>query len=215
MSNGKGNRWGDHQGIPKQLIEIGGETLLQRIVRQFRSVDPDAEIIISSSDPRHETEGARRYSPLVNEIELDRFVDELLIDDTCFLYGDTYYEDNAVKIIASSDDQALSFYGDERSIAGISCRNAAIMRSHISQVRRAFLSGRITTCIGWQVYQSYFDQLFEPLVVGEGLISVAGEIAGFNSPDDLRDFIDGKARMTQFVLAQAKQEFSIGEFALR
>lgn len=198
MANGKGSRWGGHLGIPKQLIEIEGETLLKRIVRQVRQFEPNAEIVISSSDSRHETAGARRHEPLVNEIELDRFVDELLIDDTCFLYGDTFYTDEAVLAIANAGDTALSFFGDVRSIAGVSCKDAARMREHLHVVREAYLSGKITNCIGWQVYQSYSGQLYEPLSIGSNFVSLAGEVAGFNSPEDLREFMDRLERKPEF-----------------
>ena len=74
MANGHGTRWGGHSGIPKHLIEFEGETLLRRITRQLRALDPDAEVVISASNPDYETEGARRHTPRVNELEIDRFV---------------------------------------------------------------------------------------------------------------------------------------------
>lgn len=190
MANGKGSRWGDHLGIPKQLIEIHGETLLARIARQVAQLDPEAEIIISSSDPRHNTPGARRYAPLRNEIELDRFVEELLIDDTCFLYGDTFYTDTAIRQIIRSGPQPIIFFGDSRSIAGVSCNDAKLMLSHLQKVREYYLSGKLDDCIGWQVYQSYTGQLFQRLKVGSEYRDLSGGVAGFNSPEDLRDFID-------------------------
>lgn len=190
MANGKGSRWGGHLGIPKQLIEFGGESLLARITRQVSELDPGADVVVSSSDPRHETRGARRHEPIHNEIELDRFVDELLIDNTCFLYGDTFYTEEALRRIVSSQDEPLAFFGDTQSIAGISCRDARIMRQHLRTVRQAYLAGEISKCIGWQVYQSYTGQLFEPLAIGTEYGDLAGQIAGFNSPEDLRKFID-------------------------
>ena len=68
MANGKGIRWNDYLGIPKHLISVEEETLLERIVRQVTERNPTAEIIISSSDPRCETPGAIRYIPRRNEI---------------------------------------------------------------------------------------------------------------------------------------------------
>ncbi|NAZ16813.1 NTP transferase domain-containing protein [Glutamicibacter soli] len=190
MSNGKGSRWGGHLGIPKQLIEIGGETLLARIARQVRELDPEAEVIVSSSDPRHDTPGVRRHTPARNEIELDRFVPELLVDGSCFLYGDTFYSDEAMAEIVHSGHEALNFFGDERSIVGVSCRRAEVMMKHLERVRAAYLAGDLESCIGWQVYQAYIGKLFEPLHIGAEYHHLTGKTSGFNSPEDLRDFID-------------------------
>lgn len=190
MANGKGTRWGGHLGIPKQLIEIGGETLLRRIVRQLGYFDPGAEVIISSSDARHETDGAIRHEPMRNEIELDRFVQELITDDTCFLYGDTFYTDEAISRITEANNDPLSFFGDERSIVGVSCRNAETFSTRLAEVRDGYEKGRLSSCIGWQVYDSYTGQLYSDRIVEKSFVWLTQLTAGFNSPEDLRRFID-------------------------
>lgn len=192
MANGHGTRWGGHLGIPKQLIEIRGETLLRRIVRQVSSFDPCAEIIISSSDPRHDTHGAIRYAPVRSEIELDRFVEELITNNTCFLYGDTFYADEALEIIVQASSQGVAFFGDDLSIVGVSCHDERQFRFHLNKVREAYMSGKIDNCIGWQVYQSFVGQLFEQRVIGEHFVRLEERMTcGFNSPEDLLRFIDG------------------------
>lgn len=190
MANGKGSRWGGHLGIPKQLIEIEGETLLRRIVRQLSYSDPNAEVVVSSSDARHETIGASRHVPKQNEIELDRFVHELIADDTCFLYGDTFYTDEAISLIAGASDDPISFFGDERSIVGVSCRQAEIFIKHLAEVREGYEQGHLATCIGWQVYESYTGQLYSDRIVDKSFVWLSKLTAGFNSPEDLRRFMD-------------------------
>ncbi|GAA1410570.1 hypothetical protein AUR04nite_12610 [Glutamicibacter uratoxydans] len=195
MANGRGTRWGSHLGIPKQLIEIEGETLLRRIVRQVSQFDPTAEVVISSGDPRHETEGAVRYVPLRNEIELDRFVEELITNNTCFLYGDTYYSDEAIRIIVRAASQGVAFFGDERSIVGVSCHDESLFRHHLQNVRDAFAARQIENCIGWQVYQSFVGRLFDDIEIGDYFVRLDERMTcGFNSPEDLRKFIDVMGR---------------------
>ena len=36
LANGDGKRWGNYMGVPKQLLEIDGETILHRMVRLLR-----------------------------------------------------------------------------------------------------------------------------------------------------------------------------------
>ena len=97
MADGKGTRWQNYNDIPKHLIEIGGETLLGRTVRLLKEGDPDGQVIITSHDSRYELPGAQRYEPKNNHLEIDRFTEELIEDQICFLYGDTFYSESAME----------------------------------------------------------------------------------------------------------------------
>lgn len=211
MANGKGIRWNDYLGIPKHLISVEDETLLERIIRQVTERNPTAEIIISSSDPRCETPGAIRYIPRRNEIELDRFVPELLCDGICFLYGDTYYTDQAMDIIFSTERGAMTFFGTKKSLVAIKSWNHAEFTHHLDAVRSAYLAGQISTCKGWQVYRSYVglaleggpvsEPVAEGILIGNGskrkdgvdshegaFVHLSDETCDFNRPHDLTNF---------------------------
>lgn len=45
LANGEGTRWHNYKGVPKQLIEIDGETILSRMVRLLRAEGVKAENI--------------------------------------------------------------------------------------------------------------------------------------------------------------------------
>ena len=109
MADGKGTRWNNYHDIPKHFIEVGGETLLTRTVRLLRLFDAGCEIIITSHDPRYEVEGARRHEPVNNVLEIDRFTTELIENNVCFLYGDTFYSDSAIQSIVSTKTDDLMF----------------------------------------------------------------------------------------------------------
>lgn len=166
MADGKGTRWNNYHNIPKHLIEIDGETLLARTVRLLRENDARADIVITSHDPRYEVPGARRYEPQNNHLEIDRFTEELIADDVCFLYGDTFYSESVIQKIADTPAEKLLFFGNERSIVAIKVADGALFRQHVDRVRALFLAGKIEKCIGWQVYQS-----FEGLPFGEKTIA--------------------------------------------
>ena len=112
MADGKGTRWNLHQGIPKHFIKVNGETLLERTVRLLRQYDPSCQVIITSHDPRYEVDGALRYEPKNNVLEIDRFTAELIENDVCFLYGDTYYSEISAKTIVETDAEDLLFFGN-------------------------------------------------------------------------------------------------------
>ena len=118
MADGKGTRWQNYNDIPKHFIEIGGETLLARTVRLLNEGDEAADVIITSHDPRYEVPGARRYEPLNNHLEIDRFTEELIGDDVCFLYGDTYYSQEAMDTILKTETEDMIFFGNDHSDCG-------------------------------------------------------------------------------------------------
>lgn len=72
MADGKGTRWNNYGDIPKHFIKVEGETLLARTVRLLHEYDPGCRVTITSHDPRYEVEGAVRYEPKNNVLEIDR-----------------------------------------------------------------------------------------------------------------------------------------------
>ena len=184
MADGKGTRWNNYHNIPKHLIEIDGETLLTRTVRLFRENDARADIVITSHDPRYEVPGARRYEPQNNHLEIDRFTEELIADDVCFLYGDTFYSESVIQKIADTPAEKLLFFGNERSIVAIKVADGALFRQHVDRVRALFLAGKIEKCIGWQVYQSFEGLPFGEKTIAADYILIQDGTEDFNSPAD-------------------------------
>ena len=184
MADGKGTRWNNYHNIPKHLIEIGGETLLARTVRLLRENDARADIVITSHDPRYEVPGARRYEPQNNHLEIDRFTEELIADDVCFLYGYTFYSESVIQKIADTPAEKLLFFGNERSIVAIKVADGALFRQHVDRVRALFLAGKIEKCIGWQVYQSFEGLPFGEKTIAADYILIQDGTEDFNSPAD-------------------------------
>ncbi len=187
MADGKGTRWANYQGIPKHLIEINGESLLERIVRLLKKYDRECEIIITSHDSRYEIEGAKRYEPRNNNIEIDRFTYELIEDDICFLYGDTYYSEEAIITIVNESLGDITFFGTSKSIVAIKVNNSEVFKYHIDKVKELYLNGKIQECIGWQVYQSYEDIPFGTKKIVNDFVIVDKTTRDFNSPVDLEE----------------------------
>lgn len=193
MANGQGTRWKMFQGIPKHLIEVDGETLLQRTTRLVKAVDPQAEVIISSSNPDCVADGATRYEPERNELEIDRFVPELICNDLVFLYGDTFYTEEAIRSIYDSPTGKLKFFGNDKSIVAVKVHDADTMRRNFDNVRKNYIEGRIDACKGWQVYHSYIDNEYDYEVskvheIGPDFITIDDATGDFNTPEDWVDF---------------------------
>lgn len=185
MADGKGVRWNNHDNIPKHFIEINGETLLGRSVRLLNELDKEAEVIITSHDPRYEIPGARRYEPQNNILEIDRFTSELIENHMCFLYGDTYYSEEAMKKIIQMGTEDLLFFGNGKTIVAVKIEDASIFRYHVNRVRELFLEGKIKQCIGWQVYQSFLNLPFGEKKIAGKYVYIQDGTQDFNEPEDL------------------------------
>lgn len=186
MADGKGARWNNYNNVPKHLIEINGETLLSRIVRLLKIYDSESQIIITSHDERYEVEGATRYEPQNNVLELDRFTRELIEDEICFLYGDTYYSQEAIQQIINGETEDVLFFGNLQSIVAVKIKKAEVFVRHLNNVRTLFEAGKINGCKGWQVYQSFADLPFDEKKIGKKYICINDETEDFNSLEDYK-----------------------------
>ena len=192
MADGKGSRWNNYMGHGKHDIRIGGETLLERTVRLVHEHDSTAEVIITSHNEAVNIDGAVRYEPKNNVLEIDRFTAELIGDDMCFLYGDVYYSEEAVKaIVGSADKQPLLFVGSKTSICAVLIKDGALFKSLYEKIRSMFLEGAIAECKGWQVYHLYAGLPLESREIGSGYLITDSFTRDFNSPDDYNEFIAG------------------------
>lgn len=184
MADGKGVRWGNYQNIPKHFVKIDGEVLIERTVRLLNEFDKDAEVIITSHDKRYEIPGSVRYEPLHNYLEIDRFTEELIEDNICFLYGDTYYSDKALKLITSSSTNDLLFFGNSKSIVAILVKDSNLFRKHINNVKELYLDKKIKNCKGWQVYQSFMNLEFDKKQIKDKYVIIDDGTTDYNTPEE-------------------------------
>jgi hypothetical protein len=121
MADGAGDRWlssvrgTEYQGLPKQLIQLNGQSLLERTVGLLYGFG-HRDVWITSHDSRMEVPGAKRYEPENNEHCLDKLQACKPIWDTkygtMFLYGDVYYTADAIaKITKIPVKDKFLFFG--------------------------------------------------------------------------------------------------------
>lgn len=188
MADGKGTRWNNYKNVPKHLVDVDGEILLARTVRLLKEYDPDSEVVITSHDERYEFEGATRYEPLNNVLEIDRFTYELIEDNICFLYGDTYYTEDAIWKIVSTNTDDLLFFGNNKSIVAIKVKDSKLFKDNIDKVKDLYLKKRINGCKGWQVYQSYQNLEFDKKQIADKFIVLDDNTNDYNTPEDYEKY---------------------------
>lgn len=189
MADGNMKRWDAGCDTPKHLLKIEDETLLERLVRQIHCTDINCQIIITSHNKQYEIPGAVRYEPQNNYLEIDRFTWEIIEDDICFLYGDTYYIDDVIEQISRTKTDGLHFIGTEKSIIAVIVHDGELFKQHINRVKQYYKLGKITDCKGWQVYQSYAGVSFGHRSMGYAFTLVSDENCDFNTLQEYKDFL--------------------------
>ena len=184
MADGKGTRWNNYLNIPKHFIEIDGETIIERTIRLLNEKDKDAEVIVTSHDKRYDLKGSTRYEPKNNILEIDRFTEELIENNICFLYGDTYYSDESIDRIINEPVEDILFFGNTTTIVAIKIKDGKLFKKHVDHVRDLFLKGEINTCKGWQVYTSFINGDYNKKEIKEKYIMLNDDTKDYNSPYD-------------------------------
>ncbi len=111
LAAGEGKRWNNYTGVPKHLISIDGETLIERTVRQVQSYADKVYVVGSSSSSAYQLKNAelfisnQEYIPL----EIHKFTSSrgLWSEQTLLLFGDVYYTDEAISIIAQETNDFM------------------------------------------------------------------------------------------------------------
>lgn len=96
LANGEGTRWHNYKGVPKQLIEIDGETILSRMVRLLKENGvPKKDIIICG--PFKDANATNIITKSKTKREVFEEVAGLAKGPFGILYGDCYYTEACIK----------------------------------------------------------------------------------------------------------------------
>ena len=185
MADGKGSRWNNYNNIIKPLIEINGETIIGRTVRLLNELDPNSEVIITSRNEKLDIEGSTRYVPKNNNEEIDRFTYELITDNICFLYGDTYYTEEAMLEIIQNKNDSLLFFGNDKKIFAIKVYNSNVFKNIINKIKEA---NKNDFSPGIMVFRE-FAKITGESNLNNIFVNVEDKTADFNYPKDYLNYI--------------------------
>jgi hypothetical protein len=111
LAAGEGKRWNNYTGVPKHLLEIDGESLIQRTTRQI-SAYADRTFVVGT-DNSYKTEFSELFIPEKKKspLEMHKFSssEELWSERTVLLFGDAYYTDEAISTIVQ-DTEDFTFF---------------------------------------------------------------------------------------------------------
>lgn len=186
MAAGTGTRWNNYLGVPKHLIEFNGETLLGRTTRLLKE-NGITDYVITCANSRY-----KEYGPTAAQTkydcEIDRFEETLTNGPICYLYGDVYYSENAIKQIINTETEDVLFFGHEWEIFAIKIKNRDLFFTHKKRVKDLYLSGEISRCIGWEVYRSMHNIPFSEHIISDRYIKIIDETDDIDYPEEYEIF---------------------------
>lgn len=191
MCSGKGTRWNNYLGVPKHLIEINGETLLARTTRLLKD-NGVYNYIITSSDVRYKQYGMTMPQSC-NDCEIDRF-EETDDEEICYLYGDVYYTEEAIKNIINTPTDEILFFGSNWEIFAIKIVNKKLFMEHKYKVKKLYLNKLIDRCIGWEIYRSLNNIPFDEHRITDRYFKILDGTDDIDYPEDYEKFVKEKTK---------------------
>lgn len=217
--------------IPKQLSVINGEPLVARTIRLLKE-NGIKDIIITSHDPRFDNLGAERYEPLYNDYDprnpktywLNGYSIELLNEPICFLCGDVYYSENAIKTIVETETDSTLFFctynnNDPRYIKrhdeplGYKVVDYKLFKEKIEETKK--LKDQGVTCrepVVWELYRVINGQYVNEHKMTKNYIAINDESCDIDSKYDillLREKIGGN----DMIRVEVIEDFTLERFA--
>ena len=117
---GEGDRWQMYHGIPKQLIEIEGQTLLERTVGLCKKMGVDDIWVVALPGSEVEKAALKLGVDVAEKTQhpypvgIDKVMSSEFLWDgtTVVLFGDVYFTKEALDIILTDErDTPITFYG--------------------------------------------------------------------------------------------------------
>ena len=93
------------------MIEINGETLLARTTRLLKE-NGATDYIITCANNCYAQYGLTMEQSY-HDCEIDRFEEINTNEPICYLYGDVYYTENAIKTIINTPADDVLYFGHE------------------------------------------------------------------------------------------------------
>lgn len=211
IAGGKGTRWDNYNGIPKHLLEVDGEPLINRTIRLLKEYNTD---IIVATDLPLNISGIEICKPVNTEgfYDADKFLSSSSFWNkngrTVILYGDVYFSEEALaKIFDYAHPDwtlfgrigASSFTGKNHGeLFAISFYHDYIpeFESALRRVIKLYNDGLIDRNGGWEVYKAMirlpdevFIYHFYPLA-GPRFVNIDDWTDDFDWPKDYEMFLE-------------------------
>jgi len=216
--------------IPRQLVEINGEKLIERTIRLLKKYGVE-NIIITAHDERFKGLGVDVYEPSSCNYDyatgegywLNAFPFEMMNEPVCFIWGDVYFSDEAIKTIVETEtDSTLFFctYNNESELyikhhdepLAYKIIDTELFKEHITRVKKMYDDGLCCRHpIVWEVYRSINGTDVNTHVMTNNFVAINDISCDIDSMNDLEE-IRKKAGGVKMVKCRVIKDFTLKDF---
>lgn len=219
MAAGGGERWGNYQNTPKQLIPVDGEPLIKRTIRQLKERGVTDIWMTVKQLKQYGELGVNEYIPKDNKIAIDRIYASRELSPAIYLYGDVFYSERAMDVILS-DTHEFRFFGraepgqlkPNREMYAIKANDWIIQKAgelrgmHLGhQIRYSLGKTLHYLCEGEKLNGTTKNFPVSRLVFGNGewktrwqyFTNINDETDDFDTPDQYRKFIQQRQKVVK------------------
>lgn len=190
--------------IPRQLVEVNGEPLIERTIRLLKE-NGVKDIIITANDERFNNLGVEVYNDKENKYDyinktgywLDAFPFELINEPVCFIWGDVYFSEDAIREIVeleSKEDlffctyknETIKYIKEHDEPLAYKVMNCERFKEHINKVKKMKDEGKCCRePIIWEVYRSIHNQDINTHIMTTDFIAINDESCDIDSVKDV------------------------------
>ena len=218
---------GQHKGFkePRQLSVINGERLLDRTIRLLKENGIN-DIIVTGT---YKLKDVIVYDPLDNDFDyntekgywLNAFSNEFLIEPVCFIWGDVYFSENAIKTIVNTNTDSTLFFcsylnKSHRYIKewdepfAYKVVDTDLFRTHRDRVKKLFDEGKTERHpIVWELYRSINGIDVNKHKLTNNVVIINDITCDIDKPEDIKKI---EERIKNMVRAEVTTEVDVGRF---
>lgn len=192
---GSSERWRNYQGVPKQLLEFNGETLLERTTRLLQSQYVANPIIVTLS-PSLKIPNVQSFAPNKTTYIVDTVASTTTLwsSRTIVLLGDVFYTKWAIKRIVGSTEPFKIFGRPWPSIYS-GCAHGELFALSFTPEVHAFLLIHLARVSDhgsqggrgnlWNLYQSMMQFPYDSKLYDRDILGIIDDFTDdFDSPDE-------------------------------
>lgn len=218
---------GGHKGFkePRQLSKINGERLLDRTIRLLKE-NGIKDIIVTGT---YKLKDVIVYDPLDNDFDyntesgywLNAFSNEFLNEPVCFIWGDVYFSENAIKTIVQSETKSTLFFCSYQNKShryikewdepfAYKVVDTDLFRTHRDRVKRLFDEGKTERHpIVWELYRSINGIDVNEHKLENNVVIINDITCDIDKPGDIKKI---EERIKNMVRAEVTTEVDVGRF---
>jgi len=192
LAAGKGKRWNNYLGRPKQMVMIDNEPLLLRTIRQLKERGFGVVVTVPEIDFFGKLDAEQIVG--VDEVEIDKFLNAKDYIGSIFFWGDTYFTDEAMDIITKSKADFM-FFGRRggSKITGkkwgeiFAVKTNNMLFEKAKELRK--MSTMLKRCATWELYRLICGYPLDRHQVGDNFTEIDDLTDDFDYPHDYDNWL--------------------------